>query len=157
MWQPYDAIKLEALDSQRKTVTLDDFRGKNVVLIFYLDEECVHCVEQLIAIKNRINDFLGSRTEIVAISSATPKKLVSSEKMASLSIRPISDLDHANAKRFHSYDEFEEMELHSTILIDGRGKVRWTRTGGDPFMDLRFLVSEIKRVSDVDSIADKDP
>jgi hypothetical protein len=75
--------------------------------------------------------------------------------MASLSIRLLSDTDHANAKWFHSYDEFKEMELHSTILIDGRGKVRWARTGGDPFMGLDFLVGEIKRVYAVDTTVAK--
>lgn len=157
VWEPYDAPKLEALDSQRKTVTLDDFRGKNVVLIFYLGEECVHCIEQLIAIKKRINDFLLNDTEVVAISSASPERVASSEKMASLSIRLLSDADHANAKRFHSYDEFEEMELHSTILIDGRGKVRWARSGGDPFMELDFLADQIKRVNAVDTTVAKAP
>ncbi len=155
VWEPFDAPKLEALDSQCKSVTLADFRGKNLVLIFYLGEECPHCVEQLIAIKNRINDFSLNNTEVVAISSALPERVASSEKMASLTIRLLSDTDHANAKRFHSYDEFEEMELHSTILIDGHGKVRWARTGGDPFMDLDFLVGQIKRVNGVDTTVAK--
>ncbi len=148
-WEPYDAPKLEALDSQRKAVTLDDFRGKNLVLVFYLGKECVHCMEQLGAIMDRITDFSLNNTEVVAISSAPPERIASLETMASLSIRLLSDADHANAKRFHSYDEFEEMELHSTILIDGRGKVRWARTGGDPFMELDFLVGEIERVNGV--------
>jgi peroxiredoxin len=138
-WEPYAAPKLEALE------------GKNLVLVFYLGEECVHCVEQLIAIKDRINDFLLNRTEVVAISSASPERIASSEKMAALPLRLLSDTDHANAKRFHSYDEFEDMELHATILIDGCGKVRWARTGGDPFMELDFLVSEIKRVNGVNT------
>ena len=96
-------------------------------------------------------------TGVVALSSASPERIASSEKMASLSIRLLSDPDHANAKRFHSYDEFEEMELHSTILIDGRGKVRWARTGGDPFMELDFLVGEIKRVNGVETTVAKGP
>ncbi len=156
-WEPYEAPRLEALDSERKTVTLDDYRGRNLVLIFYLGEECPHCVEQLIAVKNRINDFSLNNTHVGAISSAPPERVASSEKMASLSIRLLSDADHANAKRYHSYDEFEEMELHSTILIDGRGKVRWARTGGDPFMDLDFLVGEIERVNGVETTVAKAP
>ncbi len=156
-WEPYDAPKLEALDSQRKTVTLDNYRGRNLVLIFYLGEECPHCVEQLTAIKNRISDFSLNNTEVAAISSAPPERIASSETLASLSIRLLSDTDHANAKRFHSYDEFEEMELHSTILIDGRGKVRWARSGGDPFLELDFLVGEIERVNGVETTVAQAP
>ena len=45
----------------------------------------------------------------------------------------------------------------TSILIDGRGKVRWARTGGDPFMELDFLVGEIKRVNAVDTTVAKGP
>ena len=33
----------------------------------------------------------------------------------------------------------EEIELHSTILIDRQGRVHWKRAGGDPFTDTEFL------------------
>ena len=41
------------LDVEGKPVTLDQFRGTNVILVFYLNDECVHCVEQLKAINGR--------------------------------------------------------------------------------------------------------
>ena len=68
--------------------------------------------------------------------------------MGELSFRLISDLDFANARRFKSYDDFEDMELHSTNLIDKTGRIRWARTGGDPFMELDFLMGEIDRVNE---------
>lgn len=45
-----------------------------------------------------------------------------------------------------SYDEFEDLELHSTNLIDRQGRLRWARTGGDPFTDMDFLLGEITRI-----------
>ena len=44
-------------------------------------------------------------------------------------------------------DDFEDLELHSTILLDGAGRVRWKRTGGDPFSNVDFLLKEIDRVN----------
>lgn len=38
-------------------------------------------------------------------------------------------------------------ELHSTILIDAEGKVRWKRTGGDPFDKVDWLLGEVRRVN----------
>ena len=64
----------------------------------------------------------------------------------SLGLRLLSDPEYANARAWKSYDEFEDLELHSTLLVDGRGRVRWARTGGDPFLDLDFLMQEIERV-----------
>jgi peroxiredoxin len=156
-WEPFDAPTLDALDSARKTVTLEEYRGRNVVLIFYLGEQCVHCVEQLVAIKDRINDFSLNRTEVLAISSATPEKNAGSQRLGDLGIRLLSDLDHANARRFKSFDDFEDLELHSTILIDGRGRLHWARFGGEPFMDLDFLVAEIRRVNDREGFASAAP
>ncbi len=44
------------------------------------------------------------------------------------------------------YDDFEEAELHSTILIDKNGRVHWARNGGDPFSDMAFLVKQVERM-----------
>ena len=38
-WEPYKAPKLEAFDSDGDAVTLADFEGRNVVLVFYLGEQ----------------------------------------------------------------------------------------------------------------------
>ena len=52
------------------------------------------------------------------------------------------------ARRFRSYDDFEEIELHSTSLIDKEGRVYWARFGGDPFTDLAFLEKQLKRMNE---------
>src|SRR5207249_6251554 len=46
-WEPYGAPLLDAKDSSGKRVTLDEYRGKNVMLVFYLGAECPHCLQQL--------------------------------------------------------------------------------------------------------------
>ncbi len=146
-WEPFAAPELNCLDTDGKTVGLEDFRGKNVLLVFYLGDECVHCVEQLVAINNRATDWAAENAVVLAVSSATPEKNKASEKLSKLSTRLISDRDHDNARRFTSYDDFEEMELHSTILIDTKGRVHWKRTGGDPFTDTDFLLKSLKRMN----------
>ncbi len=58
-------------------------------------------------------------------------------------------LGHALRKRprLKSYDDFEDIELHSTILIDKLGRVHWARSGGDPFTDVAFLTKELARMN----------
>jgi peroxiredoxin len=63
-----------------------------------------------------------------------------------LGFRLLSDQRLENARRFQSYDEFEELELHSTILLDAQGRVRWARHGGPPFTDVDFLLGELERM-----------
>ena len=39
------------------------------------------------------------------------------------------------------------MEIHSTILIDKKGRVHWARSGGEPFGDMEFLVKQLERMN----------
>jgi len=148
-WEPYDAPALEVQDASGKAVTLADYRGKNVLLVFYLGQECPHCMRQLHTIGEKKADWERLDTTVLAVSSATPEKNAAALKdLGALPIRLLSDNHFANAHRFHSYDDFEEMELHSTILIDKKGRVYWARVGGDPFSDTAFLMKQLGRMND---------
>lgn len=142
-WQPFAAPKLDALDSGGKHVRLEDYRGKNVLLVFYLGSSCVHCVKQLETINRRFKELESENTVVVAVCSAAPD----AKTINDTHIQLLSDTNHENARRFSSYDDFEDIELHSTILIDRAGNVRWKRTGGDPFSNIDFLMGEISRVN----------
>ncbi len=146
-WEPYPAPKLDATDSKGKRVTLEEYAGKNVLLIFFLGEECAHCLEQLNSITKRKADFQQRGVELLAISSASQEKNATSEKLGELALRLLSDKNFENAHRFQSYDDFEGIELHSTILIDKQGRVHWARQGGTPFTDIDFLLKEIPRMN----------
>ena len=119
-WEPYAAPKLDAVDTEGKHVRLEDYRGQNVILVFYLNDGCVHCLEQLVSMSGKAADWATERTVVLAVSSVSPEKNKGSEKLGKLGFRLLSDPDHANARRFASYDDFEELELHSTILIDAK-------------------------------------
>ncbi len=146
-WEPYPAPKLSCLDVENRPVTLEQFRGKNVLLVFYLNDECVHCVEQLRAINARAEDWNNENTVLLGVSSVSPEKNKDSAKLGKLPMLLLSDRDHENARRFASYDDFEEIELHSTILIDAKGRVHWKRTGGKPFADVEFLLRSVKQMN----------
>ena len=148
-WEPYAAPALEVKDSAGKRVTLDEYKGKNVILVFYLGQECPHCMRQLHDIGNKKDDWERLNAVVVAVSSADPKKNAEGLKeFGSLPIRLLSDDHFTNARRFHSYDDFEEVELHSTILIDKLGRVHWARNGGDPFGDMAFLAKQLGRMNE---------
>lgn len=143
-WMPPKAPDLNAFSSAGKKVTLQDFSGKNVILIFYLGGECLHCMEQIREANQRAAAFQSHDTVIVAISKDNADTIASYEK-SGFNITLLSDPEFANAKSFRSFDDFEEIELHSTLLIDKEGRIHWSRHGGTPFMDFEFLESEVKR------------
>jgi peroxiredoxin len=147
-WEPYVAPALDVKDTTGARVTLEEYRGKNVLLVFYLGQECAHCVRQLHDIGAKKSEWDRLNTVVLAVSSATPEKNAAALKsLGELPIRLLSDSHQENARRFHSYDDFEEMELHSTILIDRNGRVHWARNGGEPFGDMAFLVKQLERMN----------
>ena len=147
-WEPYQAPELDAKDSSGTRVTLEEYRGKNVLLVFYLGQECPHCVKQLHDIAGKKSEWERLNTVVLAVSSAAPEKNAANLKgFGDMPIRILSDSRQENARRFHSYDDFEEMELHSTILVDRQGRVHWARTGGEPFGDMAFLVKQLERMN----------
>jgi peroxiredoxin len=149
LWEPYGAPRLDALDPAGKRVTLEAYRGKNVLLIFFLGSECPHCMDQLKEVSKRQKDLKAEDVEVLAISWNLPAQNASTLKSKDLPFRLLSDTNFENARRFKSYDDFEETELHSTILIDREGNVHWGRHGGAPFQDFDFLFKEIKRLNQI--------
>lgn len=146
-WSAYPAPELNVRSIDGEQVRLSDYRGRNVILIYYLSDECVHCMEQLADFGAKAEEFRALGTELLAVSSASPQQNKESVALAELPFTLLSDsADHANARRFDSYDDFEDMELHSTFLIDGEGNIRWKRTGGDPFENVDFVLGEIRRM-----------
>ncbi len=111
--------------------------------IFYLNDECVHCLEQLRAINAKAEDWTTENTGVLGLSSVTPERNKESGKLDQLAIQLLSDRNHDNARRYASYDEFEELELNATVLIDRQGRVHWKRTGGKPFADVDFLFAPV--------------
>src|SRR5205814_10578868 len=73
-WELYDAPKLEVRDADGKGVALEVYRGKNVLLVFYLGQECPHCIRQLHDIGEKKADWERLNTVVLAVSSATPVK-----------------------------------------------------------------------------------
>jgi peroxiredoxin len=147
-WEPYPAPALDVKDAAGKQVTLNQFKGKNVLLVFYLGQECAHCMKQLHDIGDKKADWEKTDTVVLAVSSTPPAKNAEALKaFGNLPVQILSDDNHVNAHRFHSYDDFEEMELHSTILIDKLGRVYWARTGGEPFGDMAFLVKQLETMN----------
>ncbi|MDF1838157.1 MAG: peroxiredoxin family protein [Planctomycetota bacterium] len=141
-WIPTSAPNLTALDSEGKEVKLADYEGQNVLLIFYLGEECVHCIEQINLAEANLDEIEALNTVVLGVSKDTVKEIATQQE--SLGVRLLSDPEFTSAHRFQSYDDFEEIELHSTFLINRKGQVHWSRIGGEPFTNFEFLVAELE-------------
>ena len=150
-WKPTAAADFKLVDSNGKSVSLADYRGKPVVLLFYLGFGCVHCVEQLQTFSPLEAEFASQGISLLAISSDDAEALRDSltappKGKAPITIRLASDADQSVFKAYRAFDDFEHCPLHATILVDGRGMVRWQDISYEPFTDARFLIKEARRL-----------
>jgi len=148
-WSPPPAPDWLLSDSKGKLHSLREYRGKPVIMVFYLGYGCLHCAEQLQALAPKIKEFEEAGISIIAISADNLDGLEKSQENYDGDRIPfplVANPSHDVFKSFRAYDDFEDLPLHGTYLIDGEGRVRWQDISYDPFMDVDFLLQESKRL-----------
>lgn len=149
-WHPTPAQNFVLRDAQNKKVSLADYKGRPVLVIFYLGYGCVHCLEQLNAFAPLAGEYKKVGIEILAISTDSVDGLNKTfEKSASGKGFPfpiVSDHKMEVFKSYRAYDDFENMPLHGTFLVDAAGMVRWHDISYEPFTEPIFLLNESKRL-----------
>lgn len=147
-WSPSPAPEFQLTKADGSSFQLSDYKGRPVILIFYLGASCLHCAEQLQAFAPEKEKFELAGFDIVAIS--TDDQAALSQSLADygdkMPIPLISNSDLDVFKKFRAYDDFEKQPLHGTFLVDGDGLIRWQDIGFEPFMDHKFLLTESQRL-----------
>jgi peroxiredoxin len=150
LWRPPAAPSFALREADGKPATLADYRGRPVLVIFYLGHGCVHCVEQLNRFGPKAKEFAGLGISLVAVSPEGPEELKKSRGLyrgqGDFPFRLLSDPKCEAFRTYRAYDDFENLPLHGTFLIDGRGLLRWHDVGPEPFNDVDFVLREAKRL-----------
>jgi peroxiredoxin len=147
-WQPTPAAAWSLPDGRGRQVSLQDYHGRPVIVIFFLGHGCPHCIEQLKAFEPLLGSFTSAGISLVAISTDSADGLartVASTKWPT-EFPLISNPDLRAFRAYRAFDDFEKKPLHGTFLIDADGLVRWQDIGYEPFTDVKFLLAEAKRL-----------
>ena len=146
-WRPNPAPGLEVINSEEEKVTLDDYRGKTVVLVFAASANCESCLSGLAKLAEKAEELEKKNTVVVAVTPDDPELLARVKEEQELPFALLSDPQWKSGKRFKSYDEFEEIRLNSTVLVDAQGGVHWAKYGGKPHEDVNKLLELIDIVN----------
>lgn len=151
-WSPGTAKDWTLTDVEGKPRSLHDYRGRPVVVVFYLGYGCLHCAEQLKAITAKYEDFRRAGLEVVAVSTDKQENLNRAWKdlETPYPFPLVADPELAAFRQYRCYDDFEKAALHGTFLIDGQGRIRWQDISYEPFMDTDFLLKESGRLLSFD-------
>jgi peroxiredoxin/Tfp pilus assembly protein PilF len=149
-WSPPKAPLWTLPGEEGRAVSLADYRGRPVIVFFYLGAACSHCVQQLNAFAPLVAEFRAAGIELVAIDGGPPADLARTHLKAKEGARfpfPLVCDEHLKVfKLWRCYDDFEQAPLHGTFLVDGDGAIRWLDISYQPFMDVKFLLAEAKRL-----------
>lgn len=149
LWTPSPAPGFSLPTAEGHTISLQDYRGRPVLLIFYLGHGCLHCLEQLNALAPAAKDFESAGIQLLAVSAdsqeALGRTVEKAREAGGFPFPLVSDGRRDTFRAYRAYDGFEDVPLHGVFLVDGAGRVRWQDISHEPFTDVGFLLAEARR------------
>ncbi|KAL2716857.1 Peroxiredoxin [Vespula squamosa] len=125
-WSGYAII-----DTKIKDLSLKDFKGKYVILLFYPYDFTFVCPTEIIEFSERIDEFRNLNAEVVAISTdseyshlawiTTPRK---QGGLGEMKIPVLADKSHKISKDYGVLDEIRGISLMALFIIDPRQLIR---------------------------------
>ena len=121
------AFSLE--DKLGKKVSLEDFRGKKLLVYFYPRADTPGCTKQACSIRDAREELDGSGIAAVGISPDKPGKQKKFDDKHDLDFGLLSDEDHQVARAYGAwgkkkmYGKEYEGIIRSSFLIDEAGKI----------------------------------
>lgn len=116
--------------TELKPVSLSDYAGKNVVLLFFPMAFTSVCTEELCTMRDDIATYNGLDAEILAVSVDSPFTLGRFKQDQSLNFPLLSDFNKEVSRNYGSlYEEFvlglRGVSKRSAFVIDKEGTVRY--------------------------------
>merc|ERR1711973_1026279 len=122
---------ISVVDGQFKEISLEDYKGKYVILFFYPLDFTFVCPTEIIAFSDRADEFRKIGAEVVAASvdshfthlawTKTPRKEGGLGKM---NIPLVSDLTKSISRDYGVLLEDQGITLRGLFIIDPQGVVR---------------------------------
>jgi len=124
------AINFTLPDKNNKQISLDDFKGKWVVLYFYPKDNTSGCTKEAIDFTELKNDFKNLNAEIIGISPDSPDSHRKFEEKHKLDIILLSDQEKNALRQYgawgkkKNYGREYEGVIRSTFLISPSGEIK---------------------------------
>ncbi len=116
--------------SEKEEVSLSNYKGKNVVLLFFPMAFTSVCTEELCSMRDNITDYENLNAQILAVSVDSPFTLEKFKSDQKLNFLLLSDFNKKASQAYGSiYDNFvfglQGVSKRSAFVIDKEGLVRY--------------------------------
>lgn len=128
--QPGDPAPTFALrDQHGRTVRIEDFAGRRVLVYFYPEADTPGCTTQSCDLRDHRQELGGLDVDVLGISPDAPDKQLAFDRKYGLGFPLLADEDHAVAERWGAWTEKErngrtyEDILRSSFLVGPDGRI----------------------------------
>jgi len=135
-------------DANGKPVSLSEFRGKNVMLVFYPLDWSPACSDQLSVYQAELDEFKKYNTQVIAISVDSSYSHGAWAAVRDISFPLLSDFDPKGdvARRYQVMRTTLGFSERAVYLIDAQGIIRYKSISPEIYMipDIYELFEQIK-------------
>ena len=148
--RPAPAFKTQALVGREfQHISLEDYRGKWVLLLFYPMDFTFVCPTELVGLNDKHGDFADRDCIVLGASTDTVHShlgwVKADERLASLKYPLLADVTKSIARSYGVLLEEQGIALRGSFLIDPNGVLRWVNVND---LGAGRSIDEILRVLD---------
>lgn len=117
-------------------VKLSDYKGKNLIIVFYPKDQTPGCTQQLCALRDDTELFQALNTEFIGCN---PDSVESHERFRTAQnyqFPILVDADRSMARAYHALKEDGKGIQRTVYIIDEHGVIRYSRQGLPPDTEL---------------------
>src|SRR5579875_3237167 len=125
-----DAPDFTLPDTEQKSVSLHDFRGQTVVLVFFPAAFSGACTAEMCAFRDSLSQFNDANAQVLGISVDLPYALRKFKDENRIAFPLLSDFDHEVIETYnivnHNFSGFTSgVAKRAVFVIDQKGKITW--------------------------------
>jgi glutaredoxin-dependent peroxiredoxin len=125
-----EAPSFSLYDSEKKKKNLEDFRGKNILLLFFPLAFTSTCTKELCEVRDNISAYDRVNAEVMGISVDSLYTLAKFKEEQRLNFTLLSDFNKQVSEAYGSIYELFGFEMRgvskrSAFVIDGQGILRY--------------------------------
>lgn len=130
--------------SDKEKISLSDYKGQNVVLLFFPLAFTSVCTKELCNVRDNIGIYNNSKAKVLAISVDSPQTLARFKEDQHLNFPLLSDFNKTVSEDYGALYETFSMDMkgvskRSAFVIDGGGVVQYAEVlenaGNEPNYD----------------------
>ncbi|HLP49376.1 MAG TPA: redoxin domain-containing protein [Chitinophagales bacterium] len=130
-------------NTDKKEVSLSDFKGKNLVIQFFPAAFTGVCTAQMCSSRDDLSFYNGLNATVVGLSTDMPFSLGVFKQQNNINFDLLSDYNKTLIKDYDMYQEDFALGLkgvakRGVVVIDKEGVIQYTETTANPGVQVNF-------------------